>query len=109
MVPYVLCIHFPGSSAVLENGIIKDFLHTLIHCVCELHSLIKPLIIAHLAYYSREKLIKTCHRLGEGVGGFCLYVSKGEALKLRENNWGKERGAKEKRLPSSLRLLSSVT
>lgn len=47
------------SSALLENGISKDFLPTLIQCVWELCSLIKPLIIAHLAHYSSVKLIKT--------------------------------------------------
>lgn len=56
------------SSASLENRISKDFLPTLIQCVWELYSLIKPLIIAHLAYYSRVKLIKTFCRLEERVG-----------------------------------------
>lgn len=59
-----------GSSALLEDGISKDFLPTLIQCVCELCSLIKPLIIAHLANYRRVKLIKTVCRLEEGMGGF---------------------------------------
>lgn len=57
-----------GSSALLENGISQDFLPALVQCVWELYSLIKPLIIAHLAHYSRVKLIKTVCRLDERVG-----------------------------------------
>lgn len=53
---------------LLENGISKDFLPALLQCVWELYSLIKHLIIAHLAHYSRVKLIKTFCRLEEGVG-----------------------------------------
>lgn len=59
--------HF-GSSALLQDGISKDFLPTVIQCVWELYSVIKPLIIAHLAHYSRVKLIKTFCRL-EAVAG----------------------------------------
>lgn len=82
-----------GRTALLENGISKDFLPTLIQCVCELCSLIKPLIIAHLAHYSRAKLIKTFCRLEEGVGGFmCVsgpYVSKreGQFRKAKGNDF----------------------
>lgn len=75
----------------------KDFLPTLIQCVWELHSLIKPLIIAHLAHYSREKLIKNVLQAGRGcvcvynrsvLGGFMcvfsLYVSMSEGLERGE-------------------------
>lgn len=88
-----------GSSALLENGISKDFLPALIQCVCKLYSLIKPLIIAHLARYSRAKLIKTFCRLEEGeVGGFmCVFFwsvckSKRAELKLREGQFRKAKG-----------------
>lgn len=57
-----------GSSTLLENGISKDFLSTLIRCVWELCSLIKPLIIARLAHFIRVKLIKTFLQAGK-VGG----------------------------------------
>lgn len=61
------------ACALLENGISKDFLPTLIHCVPELYSLINLLIIAHLA---RAKLIKTFCLLAEGgcvVGFVCNF------------------------------------
>lgn len=51
-----------GACALIENRISKDFLPTLIHCVPKLYSLIKPLIIAHLA---RAKLIKAFCMLAE--------------------------------------------
>lgn len=65
-----------GSSALLENRISKDFLSTLIQCVWELYALIKPLIIAHLAHYSRVKLIKTFLQAGRGGGPITCSLCK---------------------------------
>lgn len=77
-----LCLSCPhavlcacGLPALLENGISKDFLPTLIQGVWELNSPIKPLIIAHLAHYSRVKLIKTFCRVEERVGAVCGFYT----------------------------------